>query len=76
MTPTESIGDVSNTIRDMTGGDVFSRRITMYLLVVEKNISAKRSQKWPFWLATQKQGFINTNPPLSQCQDDPLMGGC
>jgi hypothetical protein len=44
--------------------------------IIEKQISTKGFKKWAFVTATQKKRFIQTDPPLTQGQNDPFMSRC
>ena len=44
-------------------------------LVVEKNIGGESFEKGRLLQAAQEQGLVETDIPLAQGADDPLMGG-
>lgn len=64
---------VTHTMQYVTGSHMFTSRLTVHALVIEKNISPKSCQKRPFIAPAEKQRLVDTDAPVPQGQNDTLV---
>ena len=58
---------------DMPGGNVLTRRMAMRSLIIKEHVSTVRMQKIALVEATEKQGLVNPDIPVSKGEYDPLV---
>src|SRR5207253_2669613 len=67
---------IADAVGDVTGGDNLTGQLAMTGLIIEKYVGGESFKKRGFRQTAKEQGFIQTNVPLAQCADHPLMSRC
>jgi len=66
---------IHHTVIDVARHHFTTGQMAVLGLIIKKNVGTVSAQELGLIFASQKERFVNSNPPSPKCFDHPLMGG-